>query len=94
MDNKSEGSNIPITNINEVNNSLKFISNGLEKACKAGQFTLQEAYLMRVAFLTLEKSVKNFEVMQNVLLDIDKKNKSKLPINNNPTVPINEVKKE
>lgn len=37
--------------------SLKLINNALNKACKAGTFTIDEAYLIKIAFSTIEKTL-------------------------------------
>jgi len=43
----------------QLSESLKLISTALNKSCSAGNFNLDEAYLIRVAINNLEKNLEN-----------------------------------
>lgn len=43
--------------LSQYQESLKLINSALNKACKSGTFNLDEAYLIRVAFSTIEKTL-------------------------------------
>lgn len=41
--------------------SIKLLSNALNKACKGGTFTLDEAYLIRIATNNMEKLIDMYD---------------------------------
>jgi hypothetical protein len=49
------------TELVQYQESLKLISNALNKACQKGVYTIDEAYLIKIAFSNLEKAVETIE---------------------------------
>lgn len=45
------------TELAQYQESLKLINNALNKSCKSGTFTLDEAYVTKIAFSNLEKAM-------------------------------------
>lgn len=49
------------TELIQYQESLKLINNALNKACQKGVYTIDEAYLIKIAFSHLEKAIENIE---------------------------------
>jgi len=45
--------------LNKSNECIKLINNALNKACKGGIFSIDEAYLIKIAFSNIEKIIES-----------------------------------
>jgi len=64
---------LEILNIVQLNESCKLIKNALNKACLAGSFNIDEAYLIKIAINNLEKSTGVLEKYQEFAQDLQNK---------------------
>ena len=48
--------------------SIKLITNALNKACKTGAFTLDESYIIKIALSNLEKAIDTLEQPSKTLI--------------------------
>ena len=53
----SNTTNVSSTDLNQFQESLKFVNQALNKGCKEGVFNLDESYLIKVALSHLERAV-------------------------------------
>jgi len=53
--------NLNSTELAQYQESVKLINNALNKSCKAGTFTLDESYVVKIALSNLEKVVSVLE---------------------------------
>lgn len=47
--------------IEQIKESMKLIVTALNKSCKAGNYTLDEAYILKIACSNVEKLIEAFE---------------------------------
>ena len=59
--------------LSQYQESLKLINSALNKACKSGTFNIDEAYIIKIAFSTIEKALEQ--------LDTSEKKPNENPVN-------------
>lgn len=57
--------------------SLKLITVSLEKGCKAGNFNLDESYLLKISLNNMERAIDNLDELQKMFVQISKQREQK-----------------
>ena len=81
-----ENQSIKILPIESLNESLKMISLSLDKACKTGGYSLDEAFLLKTSCNNIQKCIENLDLLQKTFIKISENNKnidSNIKNNNN-----------
>ncbi|CAH6421765.1 Hypothetical protein KVN_LOCUS451 [uncultured virus] len=58
-------------NIEQLKESFKLIVKALNSGCKAGIFTMDDSYLLKLATSNIEKTIKILEIKQSLKLEDD-----------------------
>ncbi len=59
---------ISILEVEALYNNLKLVQDKVNKACQAGVYTIDDAYLLKVSFDNLNKSIKTLDEYQQLIL--------------------------
>lgn len=75
MENQQNQNQLEIININQVTESLKAVTHGVNQGCKGGSFSIDEAYLLKTALMNLDKAIKTLDSHQQVLIKLSENSK-------------------
>lgn len=67
-----EVTSVPVLAIDPLKDSVQLLGNALDKACKGGQFTIHEAYLLKIACDNLDKTVSTLDTYQKIVMKLNK----------------------
>lgn len=73
QNNQDNNQNVPILNIEQLNNCLNLITESLSTSCKQGQFNLNEAYTIKIASTHLDKAIKTLDRYQKLFIQVSKR---------------------